>query len=211
MLVYIATHFPLTYPKGERFHLHKMEVEHTELVSSFKARYEEKTGFSAALATVIYDGRVRENSEPICDTELSPTELAPERVFIHVKIEDPQLTSRVKQLREKEGSCFIPIDQVEIREPTVKQPNKKKNGGGKDNNNNKVEKDNSNDETIEAVTTIVENKDENNAASDNSLQGTESTVSGEDFATEHVPADSQAAEAPAQAALAATAAVTASV
>lgn len=36
----------------------------------------------------------------------------PEKVFVHMQIEDPEVTRQALELLEKEGSCIIPNDQV---------------------------------------------------------------------------------------------------
>ena len=54
------------------------------------------------------------NHSPSYSTFCAIGRYQPDKVFIHMQIEDPEVTRLAQELLETEGSCIIPNDQVKL-------------------------------------------------------------------------------------------------
>ena len=96
-----------------------MELIHTELVSTFKARFADIIDVPVGLLTVCYNGTERFDNMPLSEKPFEPYSRSDgktmsDNLFLHIRIEDPIVTERVKEILAK-GSLIIKNEDVKIR------------------------------------------------------------------------------------------------
>ena len=111
MQVRVCTHWPLTIGGPKIDHL-DMEAEPSELVADFKARYRLATECDQII-TLCIQGTSRADDQQLWEEDFVVDEETG-RVFIHLRVEDPELEGQVAAILAQ-GSRIIPLDQVTVK------------------------------------------------------------------------------------------------
>lgn len=112
----VVTHFPLTLSNNEpRCDCYNMEVEHTDNVGEFKTQLAELSGLARENLTLCQGGQVRHDDDTIWTEPLAPVRDM-DKIFLHVRVKDPELERKIAELRAQMGNnFFVPLDQVTMK------------------------------------------------------------------------------------------------
>jgi hypothetical protein len=88
-----------------------ISADPSENVLDFKSRIQAIVNVPVELMTLIYKRKVREDTQCISEEPFTPC--VEDRCFIHIRVEDPEVQERVKQLLARGLDSFIiPLDKV---------------------------------------------------------------------------------------------------
>ncbi len=113
MKLYVAAHYPLSFTQGSRLRIYPIAAEPTETVASFKERMQQVLSVDKSVMSVIYKEQHRSDDQVLCENgEFTPC-VAPDRTYIHVRVEDPEMQKEVRRLMAGGlKGLELPLDQV---------------------------------------------------------------------------------------------------
>eukprot|EP00049_Salpingoeca_infusionum_P019982 m.363363 g.363363 ORF g.363363 m.363363 type:complete len:117 (+) comp22143_c0_seq1:227-577(+) len=114
MKVTAVTHHPLSRG-GPRCSLTQVDVVPTDTVRKVKEAVSIATGVDIALLTFCSKGVVREDDQPLTDSDEFEKHPKSGEVFLHLREEDPDVNAKVEELLASQ-SFIIPLDQVKVKQ-----------------------------------------------------------------------------------------------